>query len=702
MPSAVGVERGEQPGLEIDFVAAERFLTIMAEGEEVTFQTFDDSTPKRPGLAQVMHGTLEELAPRLAELNRHGAGIFWMVNLGDGGGRKAKNVTGVRAMFLDLDGAPLEPVLAAGVAPHAVIETSPGKWHAYWLVGGCRLDQFKAAQQALATKIGGDTSVCDLPRVLRVPGFLHCKGEPFVTRIVSLEPTQAYGFDDLVGRLSLDLTAAVKAPRVEVIDQVTGEIVGKVAAGGRHKHLLNWALQMNYRGMPLEAVRVALNAENVRICEPPKTESEVNALANDIMKRYASDHGRDLVLSNSPLTLRYEQMQASNEPRFKLLTADELRALPPLKWRVHGVLPSVGLAAIYGPSMSGKSFIAIDLASAIAEGAKWFGRRVKAAPVVYAALEGERGIKPRAGAWEAQNGRAVGFRTMLDPFRLDDPVQVTELADVVNRELGPGAVIIIDTLNRAAPTADENSSEGMGAILEGAKALQRLTQGLVILVHHTGKDVDRGMRGHSSLLAALDGSIEVSRSADGRVWRVAKSKDGGDGDTYAFGLAVVDLGVDEFGDPVTSCVIEPVGGTLTEHETGGMPRAKGLTPKQRLDLESLVSAAREHGVAAEDERVLGVHVETWRKNYYSTSTADTPDAKRKAYERARKALVEAGLVVVHDDHYMPTDPVLCMQIQAALCNPDTRTKQDIVRTCPGDYPDRTGHIPMGVSGVLAN
>jgi putative DNA primase/helicase len=58
------------------------------------------------------------------------------------------------------------------------------------------------------------------------------------------------------------------------------------------------------------------------------------------------------------------------EPRFKLLNAADLRDLPPLAWRVRGVLPAVGLAALYGPSASGKSFLGFDMAAAIAEGPK--------------------------------------------------------------------------------------------------------------------------------------------------------------------------------------------------------------------------------------------------------------------------------------------------------------------------------------------
>lgn len=240
-------------------------------------------------------------------------------------------------------------------------------------------------------------------------------------------------------------------------------------------------------------------------------------------------------------------------PRYKLLNRDDLAALPALSWRVRGVLPAVGLVALYGPSASGKSFLAFDLAAAMAEGERWFDCRVTAAPVVYAALEGEAGFKLRAKAWEDHTGRRLpnGLSMILQSFKLTDPRDVTDLAAVVPA----GGVVVIDTLNRAAPTADENSSGDMGEILQAAKRLQGLTAGLVLLVHHTGKDATKGLRGHSSLFAALDAAIEVCRDSDRREWKCTKSKDGADGASHPFKLEIKNLGMDAYGDPLTSCVV---------------------------------------------------------------------------------------------------------------------------------------------------
>lgn len=296
-------------------------------------------------------------------------------------------------------------------------------------------------------------------------------------------------------------------------------------------------------------------------------------------------------------------------PRYKLLGADDLRDLPPLAWRVRGVLPAAGLAALYGPSASGKSFLAFDMACAIAEGQRWFDCRVEAAPVVYAALEGEAGFKLRAQAWEASRGRSLpdGLRMMLQPFKLTAPEDVTDLAAVVPA----GAVLVLDTLNRAAPTADENSSRDMGEILEAAKTLQAACNGLVLLVHHTGKDSTRGLRGHSSLFAAMDAAIEVSREGDRREWKVAKSKDGQDGDAHPFKLQVETLGIEPTGEAITSCVVMrdtaaqdvravklPQGGNqrvildalrpMFKNGTAGKPGAPPLRPC--IELEAAVSA----------------------------------------------------------------------------------------------------------------
>ena len=380
------------------------------------------------------------------------------------------------------------------------------------------------------------------------------------------------------------------------------------------------------------------------------------------------------------------------EPRYKLLTGDDLAALPPLAWRVRGVLPAVGLAGLYGPSASGKSFLGFDMAAAIAEGRSWFDCRVEAAPVVYVALEGEAGFKLRAQAWEAYTGRKLpaGLTMVMQPFKLTEPLDVHDLAAVVPA----GAVVFLDTLNRAAPTTDENSSRDMGEILEAAKRLQSFTGGLVTLIHHTGKDANRGLRGHSSLFAAMDSAVEVSRDGDRRDWKIAKAKDGADGEKHPFKLEVQTLGNDEYGDPLTSCVI-----TVGDMETA--PRQKHFTPSQREGVAAYRLACEVGlGELDADGNFIGLHLEPWRGYFYQISTAENPDSKRKAFERSRKALVSDRWATVLNDVYRVTDPSTTVREGEFKQATHTRTagqNPDIVRISPDQIPGQTGHTSIDVS-----
>ncbi len=245
--------------------------------------------------------------------------------------------------------------------------------------------------------------------------------------------------------------------------------------------------------------------------------------------------------------------------RFNLLTAGEVKARPVAGYRVRGLLPSEGVAAVYGPSGSGKSFLIADLCFAIAAGLPdWFGRKVKPAPVIYVALEGSAGLRNRIAALEAHYQRAVPetFRFMMGGLNVQNMAEIEGFASAALNALGSETVVVIDTLNQAAPGADENSSQDMGTIIAAIKLLGERLKGLVILVHHTGKDASRGLRGHSSLLAALDAAIEVENKAGLRAWTATKVKDDAVGGPQAFQLKPYTVGADEDGLDVTSCAIE--------------------------------------------------------------------------------------------------------------------------------------------------
>lgn len=188
--SIMACQSQEKQSFEPDLAMAVKFLHQLDPDGKFTFQTFPDGKnadgDKRRALTRVFNGTFAQYAINLVELNVQGAGVFVTINATDGKGRREENINRVRALFIDLDGAPLSPVLAATIPPHIVVNTSGDRYHAYWLVEGVNLEEFTSLQKALAAKFGGDKKVCDLPRVMRLPGFLHLKNadSPFQTVVI--------------------------------------------------------------------------------------------------------------------------------------------------------------------------------------------------------------------------------------------------------------------------------------------------------------------------------------------------------------------------------------------------------------------------------------------------------------------------------------------------------------------------------------
>lgn len=273
--------------------------------------------------------------------------------------------------------------------------------------------------------------------------------------------------------------------------------------------------------------------------------------------------------------------------RFVVRSRAEIAALPPMRWTIRGVLPETGVAAIYGDSGCGKSFLAIDLLARISTGAReWFGRPLCQREVLYAALEGQSGVKARVDAWERLNGvRVDGLKFLTERFTLLSDDDVMGFADAVTAACEPGAVVVIDTLAQATPGADENTGKDMGVVLAAAQYIANSVKGLVVLVHHRGKDASKGLRGHSSFNAAMDAVICVERdkTTDRRSWTVTKMKEGEDGATGMFTLETVDLGtVDQFGIQDRSAAVKELTGAAAA-VAAAMPTPKGAHQKAVYD-----------------------------------------------------------------------------------------------------------------------
>jgi hypothetical protein len=174
-------------------------------------------------------------------------------------------VARVRACFADLDGAPLEPVLKCALAPAVVVQTSPGRFHAYWPVDNRQpvtLAQFPGVQRAIAAAFGGDTSVVDLPRVMRLPGFAHRKN-PERPHRVSMLPPPAQGRP----RTAVEMLAAFPPP--QAASSFAAPLGTAIGAGFRHAALTSLARTLAARGVCRSAILACLAEVNRAQCRPP-------------------------------------------------------------------------------------------------------------------------------------------------------------------------------------------------------------------------------------------------------------------------------------------------------------------------------------------------------------------------------------------------------------------------------------------------
>jgi hypothetical protein len=269
------------PQINID--DAKSFIELLGSGEHY-FQTFSDGDDLyQPYLVAQFYLTFEDAKERLMELNELGAGVFVTINETDGTGRKAENIIAVRAVFLDLDGSPLEPVMQAEIQPHCVVESSPGKYHVYWMVNGLSVEEFKLYQTALIEKFSGDKQVKDVSRVMRIPGFIHQKDVPFTSRILEIHPDlPPYQVEALVEGLSLELGPEEESEQIQVSP-------GGVYELDRNNFLSNRCYAFIKLGLSGEELLLALNKINTDFCNPPVSESRFGKL---LMARKISNLNR--------------------------------------------------------------------------------------------------------------------------------------------------------------------------------------------------------------------------------------------------------------------------------------------------------------------------------------------------------------------------------------------------------------------------
>ena len=238
----------------------------------------------------------------------------------------------------------------------------------------------------------------------------------------------------------------------------------------------------------------------------------------------AGDEGGDGNAAGDKLPFEKE-----GEGRPRILSMRQLDALPPPEWLVEGLIPEASLVVPFGPPKAGKTFIVLSWCLHVAAGQPWFGRAVKQGAVVYIAGEGTGGLSVRLRAMRQAYGIDVDAPLFVVPravnFRLE--TAVADLVALVRATVGDMVVaaVVIDTLARAMPGADENSAQEVGLVIAGCDLVRDELACTVIPIHHSGKDLTRGARGTSALRGAWDTALEITGTGKRVVLSVVGQKE---------------------------------------------------------------------------------------------------------------------------------------------------------------------------------
>ena len=214
-------------------------------------------------------------------------------------------------------------------------------------------------------------------------------------------------------------------------------------------------------------------------------------------------------------------------------------------------------------------------------------------------------------------------------------------------DINPVAVVM-DTLNRSL-RGSESSDEDMGNYIKAADAVREAFGCAVLVIHHCGHEATRP-RGHTSLTGACDAQIAVKRDTNGTIITTVEwLKDGEEGEEVFSRLEQVEVGVDDDGEPITSCVIVP-------SNESTVAAGRRVTGAAKIALELLQRAIEDAGEPAPDNGHIPrtnrvVRGSLWRAycEKGTLTTSDKSDTKDKAFNRAVNKLQEQGVIGIWTD-----------------------------------------------------
>jgi hypothetical protein len=333
----------------------------------------------------------------------------------------------------------------------------------------------------------------------------------------------------------------------------------------------------------------------------------------------------------------------ANRSHHKITLARDFKVREDLPYFIKGIWQQDTFGVTWGPSGGGKSYVTADMVLHVAAGKTWCGRRVSIAGVVYLGAEGPYSMERRfiVMARELRLDRAGLPLAILSGslHLLNDPdgviAAIAEAAQMLRSEFEVFEVmLVIDTMARSAPGMDENGPEDMGRYVGVVDRIRAELGMAVIVVHHAGKDLQRGARGHGALKAAADCEVLI---ADSQI-TIEKLRDGAIGTAIPFTLHPVELARDSDGDPITACWVE-----YGTESTSRAKQSARISPTTTIAFEALREAIRDHGERLPNSSTLpggkpACSIDPWRQRFYGRIGDRDSEAQKKAFQRAKDDL----------------------------------------------------------------
>jgi len=384
---------------------------------------------------------------------------------------------------------------------------------------------------------------------------------------------------------------------------------------------------------------------------PPSVQPSVQ-ITEDIAKEFAPDPPKEADKPKPVKTIKIESWDDIQDE--------------PVEWLIESVIPAGSFTALYGPPGSFKSFIALDIAEAIATGRSWMGKEVKqTGAVLYLAGEGFGGIGARIKACklhhQTEDGAPIyivrhqlNLRSSAEDFNAL-MLAVVHLVEQTGMEF---TLAIVDTLARAFGGGNENSSEDMGAFITAMGKVQEFLNCALMVLHHSGKDAAKGLRGHSSLLGAVDTELELLRFDEQMkgVLTISKQKDGADNERFGFEMVEVEIRPAGLGlsEAVVSLAVQASDSAVNEQPKKAGKSNAGSGKNQRLAMQCLERMVKEHGAAKYIEGLQrhAIKLELWRQELWSKMgcTDEDKSSFKMAWKRAKDDLQKSGEGDIRDQY----------------------------------------------------